>query len=1019
MSNDYLDNNQAYRTDQKQSHSNSYANVILGSLDDKLNQELNINFKNSNSNVNKYDGAYSSSSALSSSEEKIFHDDFLNNNKKISMPHSEHSIYYEEQIEETFSSSTQLTTMKTTTTTTTLKKEKLSSNHQEMQVDDETNEQSKLNTFVQLSTKQSSDKQNQDQVYDNLTSLQINKKETAHGSADANLRNIVNQIRNAEVYHANPIQKNDSDVEEETNMHLKNIIRDIKETDEYERLLANKQSQQQEKQLITGLNFNVKNTYKEERQSAKTENDRIHAYQSTKILPQFSERQIEIQITPDLSNSSKEVKDLTNQSEKQVTALSSTQIKYEIPVENQNLKNIILDIKEMDLVDKKFAAVELEKKNLAKSNSNANSVSTDDVKIEKKSVEDEDNQLSYLRYMIAEAIHTDKSDRKTPKSNGSISATLSNASSIASNISSNSTTYNSYKQSSHLQKEVEYMENKYSSSTYEEDSLKQSIHFTDVFGDLSAHSALEDSLSKQSQYQSSSSKNQQHLHESRPLPTASESAKTPSSLQQIVIDIHSIDAQNKPPQSQKSSFNQSQLSNSQTSLGINKSSDSQSSLSNFIGETVLTDSRAHHELINQKRLPANSNIVNIMDEAIETDIYKQRIDEESGEETTSSLSNRTNQENLNLFNIMGEAVLTDVHSQQKNQSNLMSIQKQANLFDIIEEAVLTDNYMHSLEVNQEHFSSSKMHSEISSSSSSSQLNVYKYGESTSNNDKPSEEFSFPQLPRKLSDSTMNNLYNIMAEAVGQQKPATSSDDLQPIPSLSEIVVEILTHDGNPRVEYKPQKDAQKPQIQEQASTSSQQELIVDLKRPNPYLYYIMAEALAANGYQPPQQQSKPLNLTPSEMNLLVGQDSGLGVLRMTVHYDELRTRLSITFHEARNLKNESSSKSSKDDSKNIIDPYVKVVLSPDEKPSLKRKTKIVKNNVNPIWQETFDYSMTQNQALNKELKAIVKIERGLFDSKESRFLGEIQLKLNELDILQPFTRWYFLQTVSKSSLKEK
>jgi hypothetical protein len=271
------------------------------------------------------------------------------------------------------------------------------------------------------------------------------------------------------------------------------------------------------------------------------------------------------------------------------------------------------------------------------------------------------------------------------------------------------------------------------------------------------------------------------------------------------------------------------------------------------------------------------------------------------------------------------------------------------------------------------------------------------------------------------------LYNIMAEAVGQQKPTSTSTDSQAIPSLSEIVVEILTHDGNPRVEYKPQNDAQKPEIQQQISTSSQQTPTIDLKRPNPYLYSIMAEALAANGYQMPQeqknsQQSKPLNLTPSEMNLLVGQDNGLGVLRMTVHYDELRTRLSITLHEARNLKNESSSsssKGSKDDSKNVIDPYVKLVLTPDEKPSLKRKTKIVKNNLNPIWQETFDFSMTQSQALSKELKVLVKIEKGLFNSKESRFLAEIQLKLNELDILQPFTRWYFLQTVSKSSLKEK
>jgi len=270
------------------------------------------------------------------------------------------------------------------------------------------------------------------------------------------------------------------------------------------------------------------------------------------------ERHIEIEINRSLDNTDKEVKDLTKQFEKQVNSLSSSQIKYEIPqVENQNLKNIIRDIKDLDLIEKKFAQFELDKKNLSKSNSNLNLISTDAVKIEKKSQEEEDHQLSYLRYMIAEAVHTDKSEKQIPKSKSSISATLSNASSIASNMSSNSTAYNSYKQSAHFEKEVDYIENKYSTSTYEEDSLKQSIHFTDVFGDFSAHSAYEDSLSKQSQYQSSSSKTQTELHESKHSPIASESAKASSNLQQIVLDIQAIDAQNRPPHSQKSQLNQS------------------------------------------------------------------------------------------------------------------------------------------------------------------------------------------------------------------------------------------------------------------------------------------------------------------------------------------------------------------------------------------------------------------------------------------------------------------------------
>ncbi len=64
---------------------------------------------------------------------------------------------------------------------------------------------------------------------------------------------------------------------------------------------------------------------------------------------------------------------------------------------------------------------------------------------------------------------------------------------------------------------------------------------------------------------------------------------------------------------------------------------------------------------------------------------------------------------------------------------------------------------------------------------------------------------------------------------------------------------------------------------------------------------------------------------------------------------------------------------------------------PDEKPSLKRKTKIIKNNLNPIWQETFDYPMTYNDAMKKEITVNLKDERGLFEKQDGKFLGEVML----------------------------
>ena len=80
------------------------------------------------------------------------------------------------------------------------------------------------------------------------------------------------------------------------------------------------------------------------------------------------------------------------------------------------------------------------------------------------------------------------------------------------------------------------------------------------------------------------------------------------------------------------------------------------------------------------------------------------------------------------------------------------------------------------------------------------------------------------------------------------------------------------------------------------------------------------------------------------------------------------------------------------DKKNLSDPYARVYLMPDEKPSLKRKTKIVKNNLNPIWQETFDYALSLEDTLKKELTVNLKDERGLFEKQESKFLGEVREK---------------------------
>lgn len=70
-------------------------------------------------------------------------------------------------------------------------------------------------------------------------------------------------------------------------------------------------------------------------------------------------------------------------------------------------------------------------------------------------------------------------------------------------------------------------------------------------------------------------------------------------------------------------------------------------------------------------------------------------------------------------------------------------------------------------------------------------------------------------------------------------------------------------------------------------------------------------------------------------NVILNENCSLGAIKITVFYDVVKNLLSVTIHEARNLKNIYK--------KTLIQPYVRVFLLPDDKKkSLKRRTKLFK-----------------------------------------------------------------------------
>lgn len=153
---------------------------------------------------------------------------------------------------------------------------------------------------------------------------------------------------------------------------------------------------------------------------------------------------------------------------------------------------------------------------------------------------------------------------------------------------------------------------------------------------------------------------------------------------------------------------------------------------------------------------------------------------------------------------------------------------------------------------------------------------------------------------------------------------------------------------------------------------------------------------------------KPREPFYNDQDEIVGSNKGFGTIKLTVFYCDQQQRLSVTVHEAKNL--------IKLDKKGKSDPFARVYLLPDKKKLTKKKTKIVKDQSNPVWEETFDYQVSLAEASSKDLLVNIKDDKGLFEKQETQFLGEVLIDLRKTEVRkQPYTRWFYLQPKTRES----
>ncbi|XP_011404735.1 PREDICTED: phosphatidylinositol 4-phosphate 3-kinase C2 domain-containing subunit beta-like [Amphimedon queenslandica] len=132
-------------------------------------------------------------------------------------------------------------------------------------------------------------------------------------------------------------------------------------------------------------------------------------------------------------------------------------------------------------------------------------------------------------------------------------------------------------------------------------------------------------------------------------------------------------------------------------------------------------------------------------------------------------------------------------------------------------------------------------------------------------------------------------------------------------------------------------------------------------------------------------------------------DTVSGKVKLDLHYREDQQKLSIMVQHARELVPREGAES--------IDPYVKLYLLPDPTKATKLKTKIARKTLNPTYNETFQYSLSQTDLRSRCLQLTVWDASSLL-SKECIGCVLIEFKEKYRDLAKGWTSWFDLQPTS-------
>ncbi|XP_056293820.1 extended synaptotagmin-1 isoform X2 [Pseudoliparis swirei] len=125
---------------------------------------------------------------------------------------------------------------------------------------------------------------------------------------------------------------------------------------------------------------------------------------------------------------------------------------------------------------------------------------------------------------------------------------------------------------------------------------------------------------------------------------------------------------------------------------------------------------------------------------------------------------------------------------------------------------------------------------------------------------------------------------------------------------------------------------------------------------------------------------------------------GSGQVKLSLSYASQERQLAVIVHACRGLLSQS---------KDGVDSYVSLVLLPDKSKATKRKTAVKKRDLDPEYNERFEYDLSLDELRFKRLSVSVKNNSASFRSRD--IIGQVQIELAQVDLAAGVTEWYTLK----------